>query len=170
MSDTSGDEPLAGSCHQCFHTCETLCFGTWGGEDRGCCQRRVHHGAALQQGNSCTLAGPAWMSFCLVFLKSGAKGMPGQGCPGQPPRRGPGAAGFCCQSWCQRWSGHEEAAGPGNTPSRSRQHPPPLGSLDRAACCPSLQLGAQLAALLKTRNRRARSDTLSSGRSLPVLG
>lgn len=66
---------------------------------------------------SCTLAGPAWMSFCLMFLKSGAEGKPGQGCSGQLSRHGPGVAGFHSSGG----AGRRKQQWPGSDPGRSRQ-------------------------------------------------
>lgn len=78
-----------------------ICLQTWhsgmGHEVRSterATRAEGHPGAVQLQGSSCTQAGPASIPFCVVFLKSIAEGIPGQGCLGQLSRHG-WAAGFC---------------------------------------------------------------------------
>lgn len=56
--------------------------GAWRGSMEGATRARVHRGAVLWQGSGCMQAGPAPIPFCIVFLKSGAEGMPGRGAQG----------------------------------------------------------------------------------------
>lgn len=57
------------------------------GSMEGASRAEVHHGAVLLQGGICRQAGPAPIPFCILFLRSVAEGMPGQGCSGKLSRQ-----------------------------------------------------------------------------------
>lgn len=84
-------------------------MGHEAGSVEGVTRAGMHHGAVLKQGSSCTQAGPAPIPFCIVFLKSVAEGMPGQGCSGQLLGHSLGLQGFAVvMEWAQEGSSGQE--------------------------------------------------------------
>lgn len=75
----------------------------------GASRAEAHHGAVLLQGGIRRQAGPAPILFCILFLKSVAEGMPGQGCSGKLSRHGLGLQDFAVVvEWAQEGSSGQE--------------------------------------------------------------